>query len=108
MLTMVKRMPGSTTPIAITGIGCRFPGARRPAEFWSLLCAGDDTVQEVPSDRFNIDSFYDARSATPGKTTSRWGGFLDDVDVFDAAFFGVSPREAIQMDPQHRLLLEVA
>jgi acyl transferase domain-containing protein/NADPH:quinone reductase-like Zn-dependent oxidoreductase/acyl carrier protein len=95
-------------PIAITGIGCRFPGAHGPASFWTLLCSDGDAIGEVPRDRFDTDLHYDATPATPGKTVSRWGGFLDDIDAFDAAFFGISPREAAPMDPQQRLLLEVS
>jgi phthiocerol/phenolphthiocerol synthesis type-I polyketide synthase C len=85
-------------PIAIIGIGCRFPGADGPAAFWRLLADGVDAVTEAPSDR------WDADTATPRVD----GGFLDQVDRFDARFFGISPREAERMDPQQRLLLEVA
>jgi acyl transferase domain-containing protein/NADPH:quinone reductase-like Zn-dependent oxidoreductase/nucleoside-diphosphate-sugar epimerase/acyl carrier protein len=96
-------------PIAIVGVGCRFPGgANSPDEFWQLLAHGVDAIREVPSDRWDIDAYYDPSNA-PGKMTSRYGGFLDrPIDRFDAAFFGLSPREAAQMDPQQRLLLEVA
>ncbi|WP_324783473.1 type I polyketide synthase [Streptomyces sp. H51] len=95
-------------PIAIIGIGCRFPGSSGPRELWDLLTAGGDAISEVPGDRFDIEEFYDPRPATPGKTTTRWGGFVDGVDEFDAGFFGIAPREAAKIDPQHRLLLEVA
>src|SRR3954454_17496335 len=95
-------------PIAITGIGCRFPDATGPAAFWDLLTDGGDAVKEIPADRFDVDVVYDARPGTPGKIYSRWGGFLDQIDQFDPYFFGISPREAAGMDPQHRLLLEVA
>lgn len=94
--------------IAIIGMGCRFPGAANPQAFWRLMCNGVDAITEVPTDRFNIESVYDPRPATSGKMMSRWGGFLEQVDQFDAAFFGISPKEAARMDPQHRLLLEVA
>ena len=94
--------------IAIVGMGCRFPGAPNPRAFWQLMCNGMDAITEVPADRYDIDAVYDPRPATPGKVMSRMGGFLDQVDQFDAAFFGLSPREASRMDPQHRLLLEVA
>lgn len=94
--------------IAILGSSCRFPGANSPEEFWSLLAGGMDAVAEVPADRWDIDAFYDPRPATPGKMSTRWGGFLDDIDQFDPAFFGISGREAEFIDPQQRLLLEVA
>ena len=95
-------------PIAITGIGCRFPEATGPEAFWGLLTRGGDAIKEIPANRFDVDAFYDARPGIPGKLYSRWGGFLDQVDQFDPYFFGISPREAAGMDPQHRLLLEVA
>src|SRR3989440_10790801 len=95
-------------PIAIIGMGCRFPGAPNPRAFWQLMCNGVDAITEVPADRYDVNTVYDPRPGTPGKVMSRMGGFLDQVDQFDAAFFGLSPREASRMDPQHRLLLEVA
>jgi len=94
--------------VAIIGIGCRFPGASSPEGFWQLLRDGIDVIKEVPKDRFDIDVIYDPRPGIPGKLASRQGGFLDDVDKFDADFFAISPREAIVMDPQQRLALEVA
>ena len=94
-------------PIAIIGIGCRFPGANDPAAFWQLLRDGVDAIREVPADRFDLSAFYDPDPAIPGKMNTRWGGFLGQVDQFDPNFFGISPREALRMDPQQRLLLEV-
>jgi len=87
-------------PIAVIGIGCRFPGADGPAAFWRLLRDGVDAIGELPPDRWNLDA--------AGPMASRWGGFLDQVDQFDPQFFGISPREAARMDPQQRLLMEVA
>jgi 3-oxoacyl-(acyl-carrier-protein) synthase/acyl carrier protein len=94
-------------PIAIIGMGCRFPGASDPTAFWRLLRNGEDAIREVPPDRFDQHAFYDPDPAAPGKMNTRWGGFLDEVDQFDPHFFGISPREAARMDPQQRLLLEV-
>ncbi|MFN6571677.1 SDR family oxidoreductase [Dendronalium sp. ChiSLP03b] len=100
--------PQSSDAIAIIGIGCRFPGAKDPEAFWQLLQNGTDAIVEVPGDRWDIQQVYDAQPATPGKMNTRWGGFLEDVDLFDAAFFGISPREAESIDPQQRLVLEVS
>ncbi|HEY9804634.1 MAG TPA: acyl carrier protein [Leptolyngbyaceae cyanobacterium] len=94
--------------IAIIGIGVRFPGAQNPESFWHLLREGVDAITEVPPERWNVDEFYDPKPATPGKMITRCGGFLDDVGSFDAGFFGISPREAECIDPQQRLVLEVA
>lgn len=93
--------------IAIVGMACRFPGAKSLRAFWLLLREGVDAISEVPSDRWDIDEFYDPDPSTPGKTNSRWGGFLDRVDQFDPEFFGIASREAVSMDPQQRLLLEL-
>ena len=95
-------------PIAIVGMGCRFPGgADDAASFWELLRDGREAVSEVPAERWNIDEYYDPDPTKPGKMVSRFGGFLTDIDKFDAAFFGIAPREAAMMDPQQRMLLEV-
>jgi acyl transferase domain-containing protein len=97
-----------TEPIAVIGMACRFPGgAANPEDFWRVLRGGVDAITEVPADRWNIERFYDPDPETPGKMYSRWGGFLDAIDLFDAAYFGISPREAEVLDPQQRLLLEV-
>lgn len=97
-------------PIAIIGIGCRFPGGvSNPIEFWELLKEGRDGIVDVPEDRWNVDEFYDPNPATPGKMYVRAGGFITQkIKEFDASFFGISPREAGFIDPQQRLLMEVA
>ncbi len=95
-------------PIAVVGLGCRFPGAEDPAAFWDLLRNGRDATGEVPPGRWDVDAFYDPEPQAPGKAYTRRGGYLRDVAGFDPEFFGVSPREAAGMDPQQRLLLEVA
>ena len=94
--------------IAIIGIGCRFPGgADGPGKFWDRLTQGFDAVAEVGSSRPDFSDLYDSDPRRPGRLYSRWGGFLERTDWFDAHFFGISPREAIRIDPQHRLLLEL-
>ena len=95
-------------PIAIVGIGCRFPGAAGPAAFWRLLKNGIHVVGRVPRSRFDADALFDPEPATPGKVSTEWGGFLDHIEDFDAEFFGISPREAERLDPQQRLLLETS
>lgn len=95
--------------IAIIGMGCRLPGGvTNPQHFWELLCNGIDAITEVPESRWNWRMSYDEKQIKPGKKVSRWGGFLQQVDQFDAQFFGISPREGALIDPQQRLLLEVA
>jgi acyl transferase domain-containing protein/acyl-CoA synthetase (AMP-forming)/AMP-acid ligase II/acyl carrier protein len=98
----------ASEPIAVVGIGCRFPGADGPDRFWQLLRDGMDAITEVPSDRWNIDDYYSEDGDKPGSMNTRFGGFLKEVDHFDRAFFGISPREAERMDPQQRILLETA
>ncbi len=95
-------------PIAVIGMGCRFPGARNPGAFWELLREGRSGVTEVPAERWSLDEYYAANGETPGKMDCRHGAFLEDVDQFDASFFGISPKEARSLDPQQRLLLEMA
>ncbi|MEU7580142.1 polyketide synthase, partial [Streptomyces sp. NPDC041068] len=90
------------------GLSCRFPQASGPAEFWQLLRDGVDAISEAPSERWGSAELFDTDPSTPGKSVSRWGGFLDRVDEFDPRFFGISPREAAAMDPQQRLMLELS
>jgi acyl transferase domain-containing protein/NADPH:quinone reductase-like Zn-dependent oxidoreductase len=96
-------------PIAVIGLGCRFPGgANDPESYWNLLREGRDAVREIPADRWDADAFFDPDPEVPGRMYTRHAGFLDRVDGFDAGFFGISPREATSLDPQQRLLLEVS
>jgi acyl transferase domain-containing protein/acyl carrier protein len=109
MRTQLDEMRAARSePIAIVGMGCRFPGGGDdPEAFWRLLDEGIDAVSVVPRERWDADAYFDPDPATPGRIPSRWGGFLDGIDGFDPMFFGLSPREAALMDPQHRMLLEV-
>jgi acyl transferase domain-containing protein len=96
-------------PIAIIGMGCRFPGnVNTPEEFWQLLRDGRDAVAEIPSERWDVDAYYADDPDAVGKMYTRCGGMLKEVDKFEPQFFGISPREAVGMDPQQRLLLEVS
>jgi acyl transferase domain-containing protein len=99
-----------TEPIAVIGVGCRFPGgADDPDAFWRLMREGRDAIGEVPPERWDLGAFYDADREAPGKMYTRHGGFLGGaIDGFDPRFFGIAPREAANLDPQHRLLLEVS
>jgi acyl transferase domain-containing protein len=97
-----------TEPIAIIGMGCRFPGnANDPASLWRLLHDGVDAVSEIPSDRWDVEAFYDPDPEALAKAYTRHGSFIQEVDQFDPQFFGMSHREAASLDPQQRLLLEV-
>jgi acyl transferase domain-containing protein/acyl carrier protein len=98
-----------TEPIAVIGMGCRFPGgAIDPETFWQILRDGVDTATDIPADRWDIDAYYHQDPETQGKIYARQGYFLSEVDKFDAQFFSITPREAITLDPQQRLLLEVS
>jgi len=97
----------SLTPIAVVGMACRLPGGiDSPHKLWEALLRGDDMVTEVPADRWDADDLYDPESGVQGRSVSKWGAFLNDVTGFDPDFFGINEREAIAMDPQHRVLLE--
>lgn len=93
-------------PLAIVGIGCRFPGGGDSAEsFWNLLCDGTDATCVVPESRWSASRYHDSNPLKAGKIITRRGGFLSEIDQFDPQFFGMSPREAHSLDPQQRLLL---
>jgi len=97
-----------TEPLAIVGMACRFPGAVDPEAFWQTMRAGQDSVSRVPPDRWDADALYDPNPDVPGKSYVREAAFIEDIDKFDARFFGISPIEAEGLDPQQRLLLEVS
>jgi acyl transferase domain-containing protein len=93
-------------PIAIVGMSCKFPGASNLEEYWHLLSNGVDAVSEVPKSRWDLEKWFDPNPATPGKINTRYGGFIEGVEYFDAPFFGIPSREAKLMDPGQRILLE--
>jgi acyl-CoA synthetase (AMP-forming)/AMP-acid ligase II/3-oxoacyl-(acyl-carrier-protein) synthase/acyl carrier protein len=97
--------PRANEPIAIVGMACRFPGAPDLDAFWHLLLDKVDAIRETPAGRWSAE-LYDPKPGKPGKLATRWGGFLDDIELFDAAFFGIAAREAARLDPQQRMLLE--
>jgi acyl transferase domain-containing protein/NADPH:quinone reductase-like Zn-dependent oxidoreductase/NAD(P)-dependent dehydrogenase (short-subunit alcohol dehydrogenase family)/SAM-dependent methyltransferase len=96
-------------PVAIIGIGCRLPGGIiNHHSLWQALEHEIDAIGPIPADRWDVERYYSPKPQQPGRMSSRSGGFLDEIDTFDAAFFGISGRIAEQMDPQQRLLLEVS
>jgi 3-oxoacyl-(acyl-carrier-protein) synthase len=96
-------------PIAIVGMACRFPGgADGPEAYWRLLCEGRDAIGEVPPERWEVEAAGDEDSSGAGEMAGRWGGFLEGIDGFDDRFFGIPEREAELIDPQQRMLLELA
>ena len=97
----------TSEPVAIVGVGCRVPGASSPQAFWSLLLDQRDAVGPIPATRWRSDDLYDADPLAEGKVATRWAGVIDAL-AFDAEFFGISVEEALHMDPQQRVFLEVA
>jgi acyl transferase domain-containing protein len=95
-------------PIAIIGMACRVPGADSPGALWKVLENGTDPIQETPASRWKIDDYYHPLAPMPGKMYVRRFGFIDGIDQFDSHLFGISPRDAVRMDPQHRLMLELS
>lgn len=96
-------------PVAVIGMACRLPGGiDSPEKLWQAVIGSEDLITEVPPERWDVDEFYDPERGVLDRSVSRWGGFLDDVVGFDAAFFGMGEREAAAIDPQHRMLLEIA
>ena len=104
---MAQRETAFGEPLAVVGLGCRMPQAPDPESLWSLLAQGVCAITEVPQGRWDAADLFHPVIGTPGKMNTRHGGFIEEVDRFDAALFGISPREASEMDPQQRLLLEV-
>jgi thioester reductase-like protein len=96
-------------PLAIVGIGVRLPGQSVDVDsFWKFLAEGRSGIVEVPKDRWDIERYCQTDGSVPGTMVTSWGGFVDNLDKFDARFWGITPREAMRMDPQQRWLLEVA
>jgi 3-oxoacyl-(acyl-carrier-protein) synthase/SAM-dependent methyltransferase len=105
---LAERPPAEAEPVAIVGMAVRLPGGIASLDdFWTLLAAGETAITPTPAERWDDGALFDADADRAGKTYSRHGGFLAGADRFDAAFFGITPREAESMDPQHRILLEL-
>ena len=99
----------NSEPVAIVGMACRFPGSvNTPEDYWKLIENRVDAIREIPHNRWDANAYYDVDPETPGKMYTKMGGFLDDIENFDAKFFGISPKELRSLDPQQRLLLETS
>ena len=104
----VSNSQAATDTVAIIGIGCKFPGANNYQQFWQNLEQGINSISEIPSERWEVEKYYSPTPQERNKSISKWGGFIEGIDQFDAQFFGISPREAQLMDPQQRLMLELS
>ena len=104
--TVVRSNMGEDEDIAIIGISGEFPGAKDTDAYWQMLSSGREGISEVPADRWDVDAYYDPNPAAAGKIVTRRGGFIEEIDQFDASFFAISPKEAEYLDPQQRLLLK--
>ena len=100
--------PPAPDAIAIVGVAGRYPGGGDIEQFWESLAAGRDAVTTIPPDRWDHARYYDPQPGTPGRTNSRWGGFIEGHDCFDPLFFNISPGAERNMDPQERLFLQCA
>lgn len=104
-----NRQEAKRSDIAIVGIGCRFPGGVESLEdFWQLLISGKDAVSDTPESRWSNEKFYDSDMNAPGKMSTKWGGFIENVREFDSEFFNINAKEAAVLDPQQRFLLETS
>jgi acyl transferase domain-containing protein len=99
---------GLDQSVAIIGVACRLPGAPNAGELWDVLITERDTVRRMPAERLDVDKLYDRTPARRNRIENLFGGFIDDIDKFDAKFFGVSPWVAMRLDPQERMLLEMS
>jgi acyl transferase domain-containing protein len=106
--TLQGKLDSLNEPVAIVGMGCRYPGAADIDAFWRLLAGGVDAVTEAPRERWDLEALYNPDPSIPGKMVSRWGGFLRKLEDFDPGFFGITPREAPHVDPRQRIMLEIA
>lgn len=93
--------------IAVAGLACRFPDAENERDYWGLIERGETAIREVPTERWDAAVLYDENASVPGRTVSKWGGFIQGADTFDAEFFGMSSQEAERVDPQQRVILEL-
>lgn len=100
--------PTNNQSIAVIGLSCRFPQANTPKELWQLLFDGKSVIDKVPSERWNIDDYYHPDKETPGKTNQNQGAFLKNIHHFDPYFFNVSPKEAIEMSPSQKVMMELS